>query len=77
MKISVFPHCKLKETIQIIIKSLIHATLNSNMTLNFRSIISTGVLYNGDFENMISKITTSIMISQITRLKFDNMFKAT
>jgi len=66
----VLSHCKLKETIQIIIKSLIHAvaTLNSNMILNFKSIISTGILYNGDFENMISKIT---------RLKFDNMFKAT
>jgi len=46
------------------------ATLNSNMYIKFQVnwIISMGVLYNGDFKNMISRKT---------RLKFDNIFKET
>jgi len=60
---------KLK-TIQVIIKSLAVATLNLNMhfKLQINWIISIGVLYNGDFRNMISRRT---------RLKFDIIFKTT
>jgi len=39
-----------------------------NIKFQVNRIISMGVLYNGGFKNMVSKKT---------RLKFDNMFKAT
>jgi len=68
-EISMLSRCKLKNLFKFI-KSLIHAvaTLNLNMHIKFQVnwIISMGVLYNGDFKNMVSRKM---------RLKFDNMFK--
>jgi len=45
-------------------------TLNSNMHIKFQvyRIISVGVLYNGDFKNMVSRKMY---------LKFGNIFKTT
>jgi len=52
---------KIKKTIQVIIKFLVHAVaiLNSNMHVKFQAnrIISMRVLYNGDFKNMVSRKT--------------------
>jgi len=59
-EISVFL-LKIKKTIRVIIKSLVHAvaTLNSNMRISFQvnRIISIRISYNGNFRNMISRKT--------------------
>jgi len=69
-EISTLFRCKLKNysSYHKILNAV--ATFNLNMHIKFQVnwIISVGVLYNGDFKNIVSRKM---------RLKFDNIFKAT